>query len=340
MESPRDLQLPPAITQYAPLDGKMENTADVLLLVRPDYTIYDELRKTRDFEVFADMRLAGVGMIGVVHATRGIDAIQRFIGRVELGVIPQVVDTVVFIDRGMVEKVYDIEFTVKVPKGMTESDLARPIIYIRDLESQAGIEIYTFGEQIVVMPVGVAEKKRKPSASEKACTQKIQKEVAKYARGPVQVEMMGDNNAIVHVKAKDIPAVVGRSGKTINMIERATGMHIDVRPYEEEPEQGRMATLDQEESLSPGQAVKENALELTIEETKKHVIIEMGKENAGQTVEITADGEVPVHCHRGPDRLHKDTKGIQPRRSYLKVSKRRREHSGLSGLISASTFLN
>ena len=30
---------------------------------------------------------------------------------------------------------------------------------------------------------------------------------------------------------------------------------------------------------------------MTIEETKKHVIIEMGKENAGQTVEITADGE-------------------------------------------------
>lgn len=46
MESPRDLQLPAEITQYAPLEGSMENTADVLLLVRPDYTIYDELRKT------------------------------------------------------------------------------------------------------------------------------------------------------------------------------------------------------------------------------------------------------------------------------------------------------
>jgi hypothetical protein len=75
--------LPEAITQYAPLDGKMENTADILLLVRPDYTIYDELRKTPDFMVFSDMRLAGVGMIGVVHATRAIDAVQRFIGRIE-----------------------------------------------------------------------------------------------------------------------------------------------------------------------------------------------------------------------------------------------------------------
>ncbi|MEO2240826.1 MAG: ATPase, T2SS/T4P/T4SS family, partial [Euryarchaeota archaeon] len=77
MESPRDLQVSDEITQYAPLEGDMEKTADILLLVRPDYTIYDEVRKTRDFEVFADMRLAGVGMIGVVHATRPIDAIQR-----------------------------------------------------------------------------------------------------------------------------------------------------------------------------------------------------------------------------------------------------------------------
>lgn len=147
MESPRDLQLPEAITQYAPLDGRMEYTADILLLVRPDYTIYDEMRKTPDFEVFSDMRLAGVGMIGVVHATRAIDAIQRFIGRVELGVIPQVVDTVVFIDHGTVEKVYDITFTVKVPHGMMEADLARPIILISDLESgKTEYEVYTFGE--------------------------------------------------------------------------------------------------------------------------------------------------------------------------------------------------
>ncbi len=84
MEKPRDLQVGPEITQYTELGGDMAKTADALLMVRPDYTIYDEVRKTDDFEVFADMRLAGVGMIGVVHATRPIDALQRLIGRVEL----------------------------------------------------------------------------------------------------------------------------------------------------------------------------------------------------------------------------------------------------------------
>ncbi|HIP88611.1 MAG TPA: ATPase, partial [Thermococcus paralvinellae] len=80
MEKPRDLQVSEEITQYTALSGRMEKTGDVLLLVRPDYTIFDEMRKTSDFKIYADLRLAGVGMIGVVHATKPIDAIQRFIG--------------------------------------------------------------------------------------------------------------------------------------------------------------------------------------------------------------------------------------------------------------------
>ena len=120
LESPRDLQVPPEITQYGPLEGSMEASADILLLVRPDYTIYDEVRKTNDFQVFADMRLAGVGMIGVVHANKPIDALQRLLGRVDMGMIPQVVDTVVFIEKGEVTKVHDIEFVVKVPSGMVK----------------------------------------------------------------------------------------------------------------------------------------------------------------------------------------------------------------------------
>jgi len=276
MESPRDLQLPDAITQYAPLDGSMENTADILLLVRPDYTIYDELRKTSDFEIFSDMRLSGVGMIGVVHATRAIDAIQRFIGRVELGVIPQVVDTVVFIDHGSIEKVYDIEFTVKVPAGMTESDLARPVIMVRDLESgRPEYEVYTFGEQVVVMPVG-AEKP--PKASRKVDEKVVMKEVARFARGPVEVEITGGNRAIVKVREKDIPAVLGKGGKTISQIERAAGVHIDVRALEE----GREEAAPEVEAMT---------MPVSVQEVKKHVILDVGRKLAGQTVEILAEGD-------------------------------------------------
>jgi ATPase len=134
-ESPRDLQVPDEVTQYGPLEGSFEKAVDILLLVRPDYTIFDEVRRAQDFEVFADMRLAGVGMVGVVHASSPLDAIQRFMGRVELGMVPHILDTIIFVREGSIKKVYELTLTVKVPSGMTEADLARPLVEVRDFES-------------------------------------------------------------------------------------------------------------------------------------------------------------------------------------------------------------
>ncbi|MDQ3561852.1 MAG: PINc/VapC family ATPase, partial [Thermoproteota archaeon] len=153
-ESPRDLQVPDEVTQYGPLEGSFEKAVDILLLVRPDYTIFDEVRRAQDFEVFADMRLAGVGMVGVVHASSPLDAIQRFMGRVELGMVPHILDTIIFVREGSIKKVYELTLTVKVPSGMTEADLARPLVEVRDFESGViEYEIYTFGDENVVVPV-------------------------------------------------------------------------------------------------------------------------------------------------------------------------------------------
>lgn len=154
MEHPRDLQVPDVVTQYSPLEGSMENTGDILVLVRPDYTIFDELRKTRDFEVFADMRLAGIGLVGVTHANKAIDAIQRLVGRVELGMIPHIIDTVIYIEAGRIKRVYELNMVVKVPHGMREADLSRPVIEVRDFEtSKPEYELYSYGEEVVVIPV-------------------------------------------------------------------------------------------------------------------------------------------------------------------------------------------
>ena len=173
MEHPRDLQVPDVITQYSSLEGSMENTSDILVLVRPDYTIFDEVRKTSDFKVFADMRLAGVGMVGVTHANKAIDAIQRLIGRVELGVIPHIVDTVIFIEDGAIKEVYELRMAVKVPHGMREVDLARPVIEVVDFETgRPQYEMYSYGEEVVVIPVRDRLKKREKEEVEISLTKK------------------------------------------------------------------------------------------------------------------------------------------------------------------------
>lgn len=155
IESVRDLQVAPGITQYRAIEGEMEKNADLLLLVRPDYTIFDEVRRTRDFEIFVDLRQAGVGMVGVVHASTPIDAIQRFIARVDLGLLPQVIDTVVFVDGGEIRDVLGVRMVVKIPRGFRDEGLARPVVEVFSHVDHHRVlyEIYTFGENVVVSPV-------------------------------------------------------------------------------------------------------------------------------------------------------------------------------------------
>jgi len=159
VESPRDLIVSSDIVQYSKNFAKPGEIHDILLLSRPDYVIFDEMRTTEDFRLYIDLRFAGVGMIGVVHVERPIDAIHRLIYRTELGIIPHIIDTIIFLEKGEIKKVYTISMRVKVPTGMVEEDLARPVVEVRDLfTNELEYEIYTFGEEIVVVPVKDVEK--------------------------------------------------------------------------------------------------------------------------------------------------------------------------------------
>ncbi len=279
MESPRDLQLPDEITQYAPLEGNMENTADVLLLVRPDYTIYDELRKNTDFNIFADMRLAGVGMIGVVHATRPIDAIQRIASRVELGVIPSIVDTSIYIEDGKVTSVYETKMTVKVPTGMKEADLARPVIEVRDFETgELKNEIYTYGEQTIVMDMNLVNgpsndehyKSSVDKIAEKEILRKIKKILPKKAK--VDVEVISPERANIYIPEEFIPKIIGKNGKRIAEIEDSIGISLGVEVIEEKP-------------------ISKTPFEVDILHTKKQLILDLGKENGRKNFDVFIENE-------------------------------------------------
>jgi ATPase len=285
MEKPRDLQVGKNITQYTELGGRMEKTADSLLMVRPDYTIYDEVRKTDDFEVFADMRLAGVGMVGVVHATRPIDALQRLVGRVELGMIPQIVDTVVYIEAGDVETVYDVTTEVKVPEGLMEEDLARPVIQVRDQATgRPAYEIYTFNRQVVTVPL---EDGGSESGVDQLAKQEVEREIQAATRDQVEVDIQGPNNAVVYVSEDDISHVIGKGGGRISDIENRLGISIDVRTLDEHS--GGAGAGGGSAAAGP-QAGPSGDI-VTPEVTSRHIIIPLEGSRSGETVEVQADGE-------------------------------------------------
>ena len=299
MESPRDLQLPDEITQYAPLEGNMENTADVLLLVRPDYTIYDELRKNSDFNIFADMRLAGVGMIGVVHATRPIDAIQRISSRVELGVIPSIVDTNIYIENGKVTSVYETKMTVKVPTGMKEADLARPVIEVRDFETgELKNEIYTYGEQTIVMDMdlvnGTAEGERRKTSVEKIAEKEILRKVRKLLpkKAKVDVEVTSPERANIYIPEEFIPKIIGKNGKRIAEIEESIGISLGVEVIETKP-------------------VSKAPIEVDIIHTNKQLILDLGREKGRKNFDVYIAGEYLLTATTSKKGEIKIKKGIE-----------------------------
>jgi predicted PilT family ATPase len=152
------------------------------------------MRNIEDFKLFADLRLAGVGMVGVVHATSPIDAIQRFIGKIELGMIPSIIDTVVFMHEGNVKRVLALKTTVKIPHGLQSEDLARPVVIVYDfLSNKPMYEIYTFGERTFVVP--------------------ISKEAAAELYGPEEETGRGDR--FIDTSAPSIPYVVKMGRKNI-----------------------------------------------------------------------------------------------------------------------------
>ncbi len=269
MEKPRDLQVIDEITQYTSLEGDMSKTGNILLMVRPDITIFDEVRTTEDFIVYADLRLAGVGMVGIVHATKAIDAIQRLIGRVELGVIPQVVDTVIHIEAGKIAKILILEYVVKIPSGLKEEDLARPVIEIRDYYT--GIveyEIYSFGEQIVVVPVT-----REKSSIYKLAEERLEELLKNYIKDVFKVEIVGENTANLYIRESMISEIIGKKGSNIEKLEKITGMHLEVYPFKDE-------------NLSKG-----NKIEVGLEKKKDYLLF-VGREYAGYTGYIMADSEI------------------------------------------------
>jgi len=232
VEAPRDLVLPDTITQLAISRGTPEEVHDVLLLSRPDYTIFDEMRNTPDFLLYSDLRLAGVGMVGVIHGTNPLDAIQRFIGKLELGVIPHVIDTLVFIKDGQINKVLAIEMMVKVPSGMTEADLARPVIVISDFETnQPMAEIYSYGEETVVVPV--TETSEKMTGAKKLAAEAVQKAMQKYT-DQMKIEIPSEHKAIVHVPKQYIAGIIGKEGKNVMGLEKKLGIGLDIRELGEE----------------------------------------------------------------------------------------------------------
>lgn len=236
IESPRDLMVPENVVQYSFTYWSHDEVRDILLLSRPDYTVYDEVRNTSDFELYKDMRLTWIWLIWVIHATRPVDSIQRFLGTIEMGIVPQVIDTVIFIDKWKIKEILQLNLTVKVPEWMESDDLARPVIQVSSFfDKQIVYEIYSFGEQIVVMPLGeeiqAKEKWWKLNHYAKLSIDNILKEILPCSF----ISKVSGDKLELFVPRSEKWAIVWKWWQNIQSIEDQLGLKINVQTFEDLP---------------------------------------------------------------------------------------------------------
>lgn len=236
IESPRDLMVPENVVQYSFTYGSHDEVRDILLLSRPDYTVYDEVRNTSDFELYKDMRLTWIWLIWVIHATRPVDSIQRFLGTIEMWIVPQVIDTVIFIDKWAIKEILQLNLTVKVPEWMESDDLARPVIQVSSFfDKQIVYEIYSFGEQIVVMPlweeIQTKEKWWKLNHYAKLSIDNILKEILPCSF----ISKVSGDKVQLFVPKSEKWAIVWKWWQNIQSIEDQLWLRINVQTFEDLP---------------------------------------------------------------------------------------------------------
>ncbi|MDR0438652.1 MAG: PINc/VapC family ATPase [Methanocalculaceae archaeon] len=135
IESPRNLIVPDKITQYASLEGNISETSEILTLLRPDYVIFDEMHRSEELAVFADLHLSGIQVVGGLHARSVSDALIRLANLVNLSLIPQIIATMVLIKDGDISELYGVSTSFRVPAAFEKigDRHVKPIVQLTNI---------------------------------------------------------------------------------------------------------------------------------------------------------------------------------------------------------------
>ena len=155
---------------------------------------------------------------------------------------------------------------VKVPSGMTEADLARPVVVVTDFETKTPeFEIYTYGEQTVVIPI---QEEISKSPLHKLAEKQISEYLYKFTN-KVNVRVLSENKAEIFVPEEDIGKIIGKQGSNIEQIENKLGISIDVKPIK--------YSLDKK------------AIKFSVSESSKSITFKTNLKNDDKDVEVYID---------------------------------------------------
>lgn len=138
-----------------------------------------------------------------------------------MGTLPQVIDTIIFIQGGQVAQVLTIKQLVKTPAGMESDDLARPVIHVTEWSSEEVLyEIYTYGDNVVVMPLDeLPSPDTTPAGIHKYAQIQLQQLLREILNCPVTVKINGTHSITIYIPEREKGRVIGKAGTNIDKLQ-------------------------------------------------------------------------------------------------------------------------
>jgi ATPase len=155
------------------------------------------------------------------------------IGKVELGLVSQVLDTVLHVEAGKIQQVLELRMTVKPPSGMQE-ELARPVIEVVEFPSgNVTHEMFAFGSELAVVPV--TERNQQRPVQQLAQKQLVHT-IRQWAGVNVRVRFTSDASATVYAPKNMISTLVGRGGDNVRALQdQLGGLRLSIESLDEMP---------------------------------------------------------------------------------------------------------
>ena len=134
-------------------------------------------------------------------------------------------------------------------------------------------EIYSYGEETVVIPV--TEESSSADPTKLMAAKQLERELRAYV-DDVKVKIISSNQAEVYIPDEEIAKFIGKEGKNISQIEKKVGFRLKVKEL-----------VEREESEEGSDKIPIN---YKIEESKKAVVFKLAPEYAGKAAEVYVDG--------------------------------------------------
>ena len=188
--------------------------------------------------------------MGVTHANSALEAIQRLIGKVELGLVSQVLDTILHVEAGQIQQVLELRMTVKPPSGMQE-ELARPVIEVVEFPSgKITHEMFAFGSEIAVVPVDGINSSTGMSPVAALARDQLVRKIRDWVGVQCGVKITGSNSAEIYAPKGMVATLIGKGGENIkDLQEELGGMKLSVQSFAEMPPDVHVPVEDHYETL-------------------------------------------------------------------------------------------